>query len=197
MGVHVVRAAKESLKVLVPDHKRDRQADRAPEAVAAADPVPEAEHVLLCDAECGDSLLIRAERDEVLRDMSGGAGAADGIEEPSAGTLSICDGLLGSEGLAGNDEEGALWVARAEGLREVGAVDVRDKVSREVALGVVAQGLGDHDGAKIGSTDADVDDGLDGLACIALPSAATDGVGELLDVLQHGRDLGNASLSRV
>ena len=124
VGVHIVRATKESLKVLVPDHKRDREANCAPEAVAAASPVPEAEHVLLRDAERGDSLLIRAERDEVLRDISGGAGAADGIEEPSTGTLSIRDGLLGSEGLAGDDEEGTLGVARAEGLREVGAVDV-------------------------------------------------------------------------
>ena len=64
--------------------------------------------VLLCDAKRCDRLLIRAERDEEPRDMSGGAGAADGVEEPGARTLCLCDGLLGAESLAGDDEERAL-----------------------------------------------------------------------------------------
>ena len=51
-----------------PIDEHQRQADRRVDRVAAADPVPEAEHVLGVDAELGDLLGVGADRDEVLGD---------------------------------------------------------------------------------------------------------------------------------
>ena len=46
MPVHLVRARQELVKVLVADREGDGEADRGPERVAAANPVPELEHVV-------------------------------------------------------------------------------------------------------------------------------------------------------
>ena len=67
----------------------------------------------------------------------------------------------------------------------MGAVDVGDEVHLQVIL-VGAQGLGDHDGAQIGATNADVDHVLDGLAGIALPLATDDLLAEALHLGQYG-----------
>ena len=159
-------ALEELLKVVVSDDEGDREADGTPQAVPTADPIPELEHVLRGDAKLGRGGDVGAERDEMFRDVRLVLGV---IEEPRAGGVGVGDGLLGGERLAGDDEQGAFGIAEAEGLREVGAVDVGDKVRGKIALGVRLEGLGDHHGAEIGSADADVDDGGDGFSGVARP----------------------------
>ena len=66
--VHLVRAVEKLLEVSVAGGQRDRQADRRPQRVAAADPVPEHEHVLRRDAEGLHFGLVGRDRDEVLGD---------------------------------------------------------------------------------------------------------------------------------
>ena len=65
--IHRVRAIEQLLEAGHPDDAGDRQADRRPERVAAADPVPEREHVGDVDAERAHLFLRRRDRDEVLR----------------------------------------------------------------------------------------------------------------------------------
>ena len=66
--VHLVRAVEELLEVPEAGGQRDRQADRRPQRVAAADPVPEHEHVLGRDAELADRGLVGRDGDEVPGD---------------------------------------------------------------------------------------------------------------------------------
>jgi hypothetical protein len=82
-----------------------------------------------------------------------------------------------------------------QSLGEVGSVDVGDEVGGEVPLGVGLESLGDHDGAQVGTTDTDVDDGVDGLSRVPLPGSVPNGLGELLDVLKHGRNLTDTLLA--
>ena len=63
-----VEAVEELAEPSRADRQHQRQADRRVDRVAAADPVPEAEHVVGVDAELGDLLGVGADRDEVLAD---------------------------------------------------------------------------------------------------------------------------------
>ena len=53
-SVHGVGAGEEGAEIVRPDGDHDRQADGAPERIAAADPIPEAEDAVGRDAEGGD-----------------------------------------------------------------------------------------------------------------------------------------------
>ena len=141
--VHTMRTLEELLEVIEADDKRDGETNRGPEGVAAADPVPERKHVLLGDAKLGDLGGVGGERDEVLRDVRLVLG---GGEEPVASGDRVRDGLLGGEGLGGDDEERGLGVAELRGLGEVGAVDVGDEAQGLVPGTIVLEGFGDHDG---------------------------------------------------
>lgn len=171
------------LKVVVTDRKGDRQANRAPQRVPSTDPIPELEHVLLADPKLGDGLGVGRKRDKVLRDVGFVLG---GLQEPLPRRGGVGDRLLGRERLGRDDEQRRLRVAQADGLCQVGSVDVGHEVGRQVALGVRLERFRDHDGPQVGSADADVDDRVDGLARVALPLSAPHGLGELLDV---GEDL--------
>ena len=64
----VVEAGQHLPEALGPDREHRRQADRRVHRVAAADPVPEAEHVVGVDPELRDLLGVGRDRDEVLGD---------------------------------------------------------------------------------------------------------------------------------
>lgn len=157
------------LKVVVSDHEGDRETDGGPEGVATADPVPEGEDVGLGDAKGGDGLCVRAECDKVLCDVSL---VLCGREEPVPRALRVGNGLLGSECLTSDDEQGGLGVRDTQSLGQVRSVDVGDEVSCQITLGVRLEGLSDHDGSEIRTTDTDVDDGVDSLASVSLPGTA-------------------------
>ena len=153
--VHLEAAGQQLLEVIHADHARDRQADRAPQRVATADPIPELEHVRGVDAERGDRLRVRRQRDEVLRDR---LVVFQLLEQPRARGLRVRDRLLRRERLRRDDEQRGLGIEVSHGLGEVRRVDVRDEVRAEVLLPVRAQRLGHHHRAEIRAADADVDD---------------------------------------
>ena len=190
--VHTVSTPEELLEVIVSDNESDRQSNGAPKGVTSADPVPELEHVLLGNTECGDDLGVRAEGDEVLGDVGLVFG---GLEEPVSGALSIGDSFLSGEGLASNDEERSLGVANPQGLGEMSSIDVGDEVGGKVPLGVGLESLSDHDGTQVRTTNTDVDDGVDGLSRVPLPTSVPNGLGEFLDVLKHGGNVGDTLLA--
>src|SRR5213075_401744 len=98
MLVHRPRAGEQLAKALGADRDRDRQADRRPERVAAADPIPEAERAR--DAEARGRLDVARRCDEMLFDP--GPALAD---EPGTRRLGVRHRLLRRERLAGDDEE--------------------------------------------------------------------------------------------
>mmetsp|Transcript_30247 Transcript_30247/g.63716 ORF Transcript_30247/g.63716 Transcript_30247/m.63716 type:complete len:581 (-) Transcript_30247:150-1892(-) len=166
-----------------PDGEGDGGSDGAPLGVPSADPVPEAEHVVGVDAEFRDGLAIGGEGDEVL----GHAGFVSlvRIHEPLLGGAGVGHGLLRGEGLGGDEEERRLGVALLEDLGDVRPVHVGAEVHGEIPLRVGLERLADHDGAQVRPPDADVHDGVDALARVALPVAAADLFGEDLDLAQH------------
>ncbi len=95
MLVHFESAVEQLLEIVPADAERDAHADGGPQRVAAADPVPELEHVVHVDAEFGDFFGGGAEGDEVLGDDV--AVAAVVGEEPVSSSFSVRDGFLGSE----------------------------------------------------------------------------------------------------
>lgn len=116
------------------------------------------------------------------------------FKEPFLGTLGVGNGLLGGKGLGSDDEQGGLTVASLEDLGHVSTVNVGDEVGLQVPLAVVFEGLADHNGTKVGTTDTNVDDSVDGLAGITLPGARANRVGELLHVGKDRLDLVNTGL---
>jgi hypothetical protein len=164
--IHTVRALEELFEMIVPDTQRDRQANRAPKTVPSADPVPELEHVRFVDTKGRDGFGIGAESDKVLRYMGLIAGS---LEEPRSCGLGIRDGFLSRKRFTGDDEESSLRITFPQDLGDMRSVDVGNKVRFEVSLGVRLQSLRDHHRSKVRATDADIDDGSDGLSSITLP----------------------------
>ena len=66
MLVHVVGAGQQFLEFVHADVQGDGQADGGPEGIAAAHPVPEAEHVGRVDAEFAYRRFVGGYGDEVL-----------------------------------------------------------------------------------------------------------------------------------
>ena len=117
-----------------------------------------------------------------------------GLQEPLFCRLRIRDCLLSGERLGGDDKERRLWVTNLQSLRDVRAVDVRDKVRFEVAFRVVLESFSDHDWTKVRATNTDIHNRLDLLARVPLPLAAPDALCEDANMLEHTSDLVNARL---
>ena len=66
--VHLVEAGEHRAEIVRADGEHRRKPDRRVHRVAAADPIPEAEHVGGVDAELRDLLRVGRDRDEVLCD---------------------------------------------------------------------------------------------------------------------------------
>ena len=77
--------ARKSREVVRPDGDHQRQPDRRVDRVAAADPLPEAEHVGGVDAERRHLLGVRADGDEV----AGDGVLAEGVDEPGPGGAGV------------------------------------------------------------------------------------------------------------
>ena len=78
-----------------------------------------------------------------------------------------------------------------DGLREVGAVDIRYKAKRHGSIGVILQSLVGHYRPQVGAADADVDHVTNTLAGVPLPFAASHPVGEVRHPVEHGMHLGH------
>ena len=190
--VDLVEAVQELLEAGRAEDHGEGGADGGIDGVTAADPVPEAERVVRVDAELGDLLQVGGDGDEVLLDGFGvlGVGTVDGalglelFEQPGAGLTGVGQGFQGGEGLGNDDEQGGLRIEALGLLGQVVRVDVGDVAGGDAGVGVRLQSLVHHDGTQVGTTDADVDHGLDLLAGHAGPLAGADLVGECVDAVK-------------
>ena len=96
--------ASSSSKWSMPITQRDRQADRAPQRVAPADPVPELEHVRGVDAERATSFAFV---DSATKCFATAASSFELLEQPRARARRVRDRLLRRERLARDDEQRA------------------------------------------------------------------------------------------
>ncbi|MCO5546668.1 hypothetical protein L7F22_000102 [Adiantum nelumboides] len=192
--VHGVHTGEELREVLAADRAHQRQPDRRVQRVAAADPVPEPEHVVGGDAELRHLLRVRGHGDEVLRDGPGVVRPEPG-QQPGPRVAGVGQRLLRGERLRRDDEQRGRRVEVAGLLGQVGRVDVGDEPALEVALGVVAQRLVGHDRAQVGAADADVDDRADPLPGGPGPRPGPHRVGELAHPVQDGVHVGDDVLA--
>ena len=197
--IHLVGALVELHVVLEADAESDGEADGRPQGVAAAHPIPEFEHVCGVDTEGGDGFSVGGKRHEMLG--NGLFVAIESLEDGGLGGFGVRHGFKSREGLGSDDEERFFDVHLLEGLGHVGAVDVGDKVNFRRCLagnglvGIGLQSFGHHHRAQVGAADTDVHHVLDGLAGVALPLAATDQVGKVFHVLEHGANFGHHVLA--
>ncbi|MNM89820.1 hypothetical protein D3C81_1020580 [compost metagenome] len=176
MLVHGVGAGQQLLEVAHADGQGDRQADRRPQRVAPADPVPHREDVFRGDAELDRGLAVARHGDEVAVQVRHGAAL---VEHPAARGLGVLQGLQGGEGFRRDDEQGGFRAQVGGHLVELAAVDVRQVVAAHAALGKRQQGLGDQLRAEEGAADADVDHIGDRLLGVAAPQAVVDALHQL------------------
>ena len=188
MLVHRVRAFEQLLEILGADGKHDRQADRRPERVPPAHPVPELKHIRRINAEFCHFIRVGGHGDKMLRH---GRLLFRRVEKPPSRRVGVGQRLLGRERLRGNDEQRGFRVQRAQCFGNVCAVHVRHKMQMKAPLAERFQCLGDHDRAEVRAANADVGNVGDGLAGVALPRAAADFVTKHRHLLQHAIDLGH------
>ena len=180
--VHGMRAFKQLDEVLHAQIDHDRQADRRPQRIAPANPIPELEHVGGIDAELAHPFGIGRNRDEVPRHC---CLIAQFPHQPGTRGVGVGHGFLSGEGLGSNDEQGAFRVAVGQHMADMGAIDIGDEVHAQGRITIGFERLADHLRAKIGPPDTDVDHVADALAGMAAPLAPANLVGKLAHVLQH------------
>ena len=183
----VRKPAEERPEARVADRDRQRQAHGRVDRVAAAHPVPEAEHVGRVDAELGHRLRVGRDGDEVARH----GGVAEGADQPVARPARVGERLERREGLGDDDDERRGRVARRERVADVVAVHVRDEAEGDVRVGVVGEGADGHRRAEVRSADADVDDGADALPRGARPLPRAHPLGQVAHPVEHGVDVGD------
>ena len=189
MLIHFVSALVELHVVFEADAEADGKTDCRPQRIAAANPVPEFEHVSRVDTEFGNGFGVGGESDEVLCDS--GLVAIECLEDGCLCGFGVRHGFKSCERLGSNDEESFFDIHLLEGFGHVGAVDVRNEVDfrRSFACDrlfcIRLESFGDHHRTEVGTADTDVHNVLDGLAALAFPLAATDEVGEVFHVLEH------------
>ena len=183
MLVHFMGAGQHRFEVVHADGERDRQADRGPQAVAPADPVPEDEHVFRIDAELGDLRLVGRNRDEVLGDRLFVAGRPSGTRSARYGRWpgfpggKVLDATM-KRVVAGSHffSVSAMWVPSTldtKCMRRSGCLEL--------------QRLARHVGAEVGASDPDIHHVGDLPAVMPGPGAVADGLGEPAHLRQHRR----------
>lgn len=183
--VHCLATCKELVPVLIADVNTHAEPNGRPDRVATANPIIEAKHVLAVDAEFLHLLRVRRESDEVLCDIA----LLARLQEPMLRRSRVRYGLCGCERLTCDQEQRRLRVTILERLRHGGAVDVRHKVQLHTLLAIRLERLANHHGPQVRPADADVDDSVNLLPCVAFPLSAPHLLRELLHMLQHIVDL--------
>ena len=166
-----------------PDGHHEREADGGVERVAAAHPVPEAEHVGRIDAELGHRFSVGGDGHEVTG--HGFVPASQPVEQPLPCGRGVGQRLQGGERLRADDEQGLGRIQVVRLPVQVDRVDVGHEPAFDVRRGVVEHRLVGHGRTQVGAPDADVDHGGDPLAGVALPVAGADGGGHLAHPVEH------------
>ena len=102
MLVHLMEAAQHGAEIVRADGQHRRKADGRIHGIAAADPIPEAEHVGGVDAELRDLLGVGGDGDKMFRD--GGFLAFQARQQPVARRARVGHRFQGGEGLGGDDK---------------------------------------------------------------------------------------------
>ena len=176
MLVHALGASEHFVECLRADGDHQRQADRRPQRIATADPIPDREHQILVDAEFDGALrLARHGGEMVLQDD---IRAQIGLQPVARGS-GVEQGFLRGEGLADDDEQRRAWIEGLQQRGQLGAVEVGNVMHPQGRMPDRAQGIIHHLRAKVGATDADIDHVLDWLTLMpgALAAAQTFGEG--------------------
>ncbi len=184
MGVHRMRAIQELAEIFRTDGDHQRQADRRPDRITPADPIPEPEYPLAFDTEGGNFVERRRDRAEVMAD--GRVPELVGDEGTRRG--GIGHRFDGREGLGGDDEQRRFRIEQLQRVGDMRAIDVGDEM-RARAVMKRRQRQGNHDRAEVRSTDADIDDVSDLFAGRAFQRAGADAVGELAHCGEHTVDI--------
>lgn len=151
MPVHRRRALEERPEPLRPDGDGQRQADRRPDRIASADPVPEAEDAALIDAKLRGPFQIGGDRRQ-MRPMLDPAGG-----EPFAHRARVGHRLLRREGLGGDHRHRRLRVEPGQHVGQVRAIDIGDEMHTRPVM-IRPERPDGHDRAEVGAADADIDD---------------------------------------
>jgi len=91
------------------------------------------------------------------------------LKEPFPGGVGVGQGLLSGEGLGGDQKQGGGRLTGAQGLRQVGGINVGDEVELKIPPGVGLERFRDHDRAEVGPADPEIHDMGDGLSGVPLP----------------------------
>ena len=181
-------------EVLRPDREHGRQADRRIHRVAAADPVPEPEHVGGVDAE-----LRPPSRRWSRPRRSAWRRPSRRRPVPAATSARAVCALVIVSSVVKVFEETMNSVSAASRSRIASAKSVPSTLETKrnvmLAVAVVLQRLVGHHRPEVGAADADVDDVADALAGVALPLAAAHALGERRHLVEHGVDLGHDVLA--
>ncbi|MND78471.1 hypothetical protein D3C80_701850 [compost metagenome] len=187
--VQFAGAVEEALEDVPAQADDAAQADRRPQRIASADPVPEGEGASA--AKGGGALRRGGDADEVLVHAVGGQGR----RQPGLGDLCVGQGFLGGEGLGDDDDQGGFRLQPRQGLSHVTRVDIGDEAHVDGRI-ERAQGVPDHARPQIRSADPDMDHGLErpsGRACL---DAGPDGVGVVAHLAAHSVHLGGHGLAQ-
>ncbi len=128
MLVDLVAAAEKFVEAVGPDRDRERQPDARPDRIAAADPIPEAEHARRLDAELRHLVELGRDGGEMVPDRR----FADPLRDPGAGGRGVGHRLHRGEGLRRDDEQRARRIEPAQRVADVRAVDVGDEVAAQL-----------------------------------------------------------------
>jgi hypothetical protein len=188
MLVHGVESGKHVAKIVRANGYYRGQADRAVHRIAAADPVPEAEHIRGIDAELADRVLVRRNGDEMARHRRIGA---ELLYRPPTRGRGIGHSLKRREGLRGDDKQGLRCIQIVRRLDEIGAVDIGDEPEAHRPVAVGPKRPVGHLGAEIGAADADVDDVADSSTGMAGPDARANLLGKGRHPVENLVDLRN------
>ena len=91
------------------------------------------------------------------------------FQHPRFGGLSINAGLHGGERLGADDKQSRFRIDHGQSTRQIRRVNIDDIMSSEIITLVRTQTIQCGLDAKIRTTDTDVDNMFDTLACPALP----------------------------
>ena len=160
-----MRAGQQFNEVVKADRQDDRQANRRPQRVTTADPVPELEHVGGVDPKLTHRFRIGGKRRKVFRDVFF---IIRGAQEPVARAVGVGHGFLRCEGFRRHQEQGGFRVYFLQHFGDVGAIDVRHKVHIQMVF-VRAQRFSHHERPQVGTTDTDVDHVSDRFTGVTFP----------------------------
>ena len=166
MFVHRVRAGEQLNKVVETNGQNDGQANRRPQRVTAANPVPELEHVRRVDTKLANRFAVGGERGKVFCHVFV---IARGFQEPVARAVGVGHGFLSGEGFRRYQEQCGFRVYFLEHFGDVGTIDVRNEVHVQMVF-VRAQRFGHHERAEVGTADTDVHHVSNRFAGVAFPA---------------------------